>query len=59
MIIFNKIFNFCVIDGTLDNYFYSIFVSPTGSLKGDIQVVIIEGQNHRYLTLSIYRRVLL
>ena len=59
MIIFNKIFNFCVIDRTLDNYFYSIFVSPTGSLKGDIQVVIIEGQNHRYLTLSIYRRVLL
>ena len=53
------IFNFCVIDRTLDNYFYSIFVSPTGSLKGNIQVVIIEGQNHRYLTLSIYGRVLL
>ena len=59
MTIFNKIFNFCVIDGTLDNYFYSIFVSPKGSLKGDIQEVIIEGQNHRYLVLSIYGRVLL
>ena len=59
MIIFNKIFNFCVITRSLDNYFYSIFVSPTVSLKSDIQVVIIEGQNHRYLTLSIYGRVLL
>ena len=59
MTIFNKIFNFCVIDGTLDNYFYSIFVSPKGSLKGDIQVVIIEGQNHRYLVLNIYGWVLL
>ena len=58
MITFKKTFDFYATDGELESYVYTIVETLIGDLDDEIEVDITEDDNHRYVTLKIFDRVL-
>ena len=58
MITYKKIFDFYATDGELDSYVYSILETLIGDLDDEVQVAVTEDDDHRYVTLNIFDRVL-
>ena len=49
---------FYATDGKLDSYVYSILETLIGDLDDEVQVAVTEDDDHRYVTLNIFDRVL-
>ena len=58
MITYKKTFDFYATDGELESYVYGIVETLIGDLDDEIEVDITEDDNHRYVTLKIFDRVL-
>ena len=58
MITYKKTFDFYATNKELDFYVYSIVETLIGDLDDEIEVDITEDDNHRYVTLKIFDRVL-
>ena len=58
MITYKKTFDFYATDTELDSYVYNIVEALIGDLDDEIEVDITEDDNHRYVTLKIFDRIL-
>jgi hypothetical protein len=58
MITYKKKFDYYATNKELDFYVYSIVEALIGDLDDEIEVDITEDDNHRYVTLNIFDRVL-
>ena len=58
MITYKKTFDFYATDGELDSYVHSILETLIGDLDDEVQVAVTEDDDHRYVTLNIFDRVL-
>ena len=58
MITYKKTFDYYATNKELDFYVYSIVETLIGDLDDEIEVDITEDDNHRYVTLKIFDRVL-
>ena len=58
MITYKKTFDFYATDGELDSYVYGIVETLIGDLDDEVQVAVTEDDDHRYVTLNIFDRVL-
>ena len=58
MITYKKKFDYYATNKELDFYVYSIVEALIGDLDDEIEVDITEDDNHRYVTLKIFDRVL-
>ena len=58
MITYKKKFDYYATNKELDFYVYSIVEALIGDLDDEIEVDITEDDNHRYVTLNIFGRVL-
>jgi hypothetical protein len=58
MITYKKTFDYYATNKELDFYVYSIVEALIGDLDDEIEVDITEDDNHRYVTLNIFDRVL-
>ena len=58
MITYKKTFDYYATNEELDFFVYSIVEALIGDLDDEIEVDITEDDNHRYVTLNIFDRVL-
>ena len=58
MITYKKKFDYYATNEELESYVYNIVEALIGDLDDEIEVDITEDDNHRYVTLNIFDRVL-